>query len=144
MPVNIQAQTLTRPDVHDFPLNMTIRSKLSKFNITPLNIAQPELNNITKWKLVINSISENATRTKGTNKLTLEDIKISGGMPKHAHGLPTTPMVTKLTNLSDGAIEIEISGLKFHMWGHWFIGVSIPKLSDKAELHFNLSPKNNL
>ena len=47
-------------------------------------------------------------------------ITVAGGMPAHAHGLPTTPQVRSL-----GAGRYLIEGLKFHMPGAWVVGLRI-------------------
>lgn len=46
---------------------------------------------------------------------------ISGGMPRHDHGLPTQPVVTK--DLGGGLYLLE--GMRFHMAGAWEIVVRI-------------------
>jgi hypothetical protein len=48
-------------------------------------------------------------------------IQISGGMPAHNHGLPTSPAVT--AQVGDGSYLIE--GVKFSMHGAWFIQLTI-------------------
>lgn len=47
-------------------------------------------------------------------------IAVLGGMPAHAHGLPTTPQVKSL-----GGGRYLIEGLKFHMPGAWAVGLRI-------------------
>jgi hypothetical protein len=47
-------------------------------------------------------------------------ITVEGGMPAHAHGLPTTPQVK---GLGQGRYLVE--GLKFHMPGAWVVGFRI-------------------
>ncbi len=49
------------------------------------------------------------------------ELRVSGGMPAHDHGLPTAPRAT--TNLGGGRYLIE--GMKFHMGGVWNIVVHI-------------------
>ena len=46
---------------------------------------------------------------------------VSGGMPQHNHGLPTSPAVTAA--LEDGDYKVE--GIRFHMRGYWEIRISI-------------------
>ncbi len=53
--------------------------------------------------------------------VTQADIVVSGGMPQHGHGLPTTPQVTK--NLGNGRYQIE--GVKFNMRGWWTFDLTI-------------------
>ena len=47
-------------------------------------------------------------------------ITVLGGMPAHAHGLPTTPQVQSL-----GGGRYLIEGLKFHMPGAWVVALRI-------------------
>ncbi len=47
-------------------------------------------------------------------------LTVLGGMPAHAHGLPTTPTVRAL---GDGRYLVE--GLKFHMPGAWIVAFRI-------------------
>ncbi len=55
-------------------------------------------------------------------------VDVSGGMPQHAHGLPTSPRMTEY--LGDG--RYRISGVKFSMSGWWQLklGISAPTGSD--------------
>lgn len=48
-------------------------------------------------------------------------VSITGGMPLHNHGLPTTPKMTQA--LGDGAYRIE--GMRFHMHGYWELTVTV-------------------
>lgn len=56
-------------------------------------------------------------------------IGITGGMPRHDHGLPTQPVVVELLNGGDypgdypGNYRVE--GMRFHMPGEWEISISI-------------------
>jgi hypothetical protein len=47
-------------------------------------------------------------------------LTVLGGMPAHAHGLPTIPAVTSL-----GAGRYRVDGLKFHMPGAWVVAFRI-------------------
>jgi hypothetical protein len=47
-------------------------------------------------------------------------VTVLGGMPAHAHGLPTVPTVKEL-----GGGRYLIEGLKFHMPGAWVVGFRI-------------------
>ena len=62
-------------------------------------------------------------------------IAIGGGMPEHAHGLPTSPEATAY--LGDGRYRIE--GMKFSMTGWWQLkfGITAPAGTDEAM--FNLA-----
>ncbi len=48
-------------------------------------------------------------------------IAVSGGMPTHGYGLPTTPQVTQ--NLGNGHFLIE--GMLFNMSGQWLVRINI-------------------
>ncbi len=57
-------------------------------------------------------------------------IAVDGGMPRHGHGLPTSPRMTKY--LGTGRYRIE--GVKFNMGGWWELkfAVSAPPGEDRA------------
>ena len=73
----------------------------------------PDINRIHSWILHVESVGgvpvENAT------------IDVTGGMPKHDHGLPTRPRVTK--ELGGG--DYRLDGMRFHMRGYWEIEVTV-------------------
>jgi hypothetical protein len=48
-------------------------------------------------------------------------VSIDGGMPRHGHGLPTSPQVTKY--LGDGKYLVE--GMRFNMTGWWALKFDI-------------------
>ncbi|ULB12069.1 FixH family protein (plasmid) [Cereibacter azotoformans] len=62
-------------------------------------------------------------------------LTISGGMPAHGHGLPTTPRAEEL-----GGGRYLIRGLKFTMPGDWELAIAVeaPGLSDRVVLAFRL------
>lgn len=62
-------------------------------------------------------------------------ISVDGGMPEHAHGLPTRPRVTRA--LGDGRYEIE--GLRFSMGGWWELKLAIETPAGADSVTFNLS-----
>lgn len=64
------------------------------------------------------------------------DIDVSGGMPEHNHGLPTSPRIDKA--LGDG--RYRLSGLRFHMHGNWEIRLTIKnaKHRDSVTIPFYL------
>ncbi|NNE83744.1 MAG: FixH family protein [Alphaproteobacteria bacterium] len=49
------------------------------------------------------------------------EVKVDGGMPRHGHGLPTSPQVTKY--LGDGKYLVE--GMRFNMAGWWALKFDI-------------------
>jgi hypothetical protein len=71
-----------------------------------------EINQIHSWDL---HISSHGKPVEGAA------LSISGGMPKHDHGLPTRPRVTE--ELGDG--NYRLGGMRFHMQGDWEITIEI-------------------
>jgi len=55
------------------------------------------------------------------NAISNAELVVTGGMPEHNHGLPTSPAVT--VALEGGDYKVE--GMRFHMRGYWEIRVSI-------------------
>jgi hypothetical protein len=62
-------------------------------------------------------------------------VAISGGMPQHGHGLPTSPSVTG--SLGDGRYQIE--GLRFNMGGWWELRLAIDAAAGADDVTFNLA-----
>jgi hypothetical protein len=62
------------------------------------------------------------------------EIHVDGGMPRHGHGLPTAPAVTRM--LGDGQFLVE--GVKFNMPGWWVIDLSIDGPRGPDSVTFNL------
>lgn len=62
-------------------------------------------------------------------------IDVSGGMPEHNHGLPTSPQVTDY--LGNGHYRIE--GMKFTMRGWWQLRLSISAAAGSDTVVFNLA-----
>ena len=73
--------------------------------------------------IVINRIHRWTLRLEDANgnPVTGADIRVSGGMPIHDHGLPTQPRVTE--DLGTG--EYRLEGVRFHMAGSWRIELRI-------------------
>jgi hypothetical protein len=61
-------------------------------------------------------------------------IDISGGMPQHNHGLPTSPQVTDY--LGQGRYRID--GVKFTMSGWWQLRLSISSAAGSDTVVFNI------
>jgi hypothetical protein len=61
-------------------------------------------------------------------------IQITGGMPLHNHGLPSTPRMTQELGVGQYLIE----GMKFHMRGLWLIEVTITHDEQREVLTLNL------
>jgi hypothetical protein len=62
-------------------------------------------------------------------------ITIDGGMPRHGHGLPTSPEVTRV--LGGGSYRID--GMKFNMPGWWTIDLVVDSAKGTDSVTFNLS-----
>lgn len=66
--------------------------------------------------LAINQIHSWQIRILDENGIAIQpEMKLSGGMPEHNHGLPTAPAIT--ATLDNGNYLLE--GMRFHMPGHW-------------------------
>ena len=61
-------------------------------------------------------------------------ITVSGGMPQHSHGLPTSPQATDY--LGDGRYRID--GLKFTMSGWWQLRFAISAAAGSDTVVFNV------
>jgi hypothetical protein len=48
-------------------------------------------------------------------------VSVTGGMPKHNHGLPTDPRMTQALGNGDYVLE----GMRFHMNGYWELTVTV-------------------
>ncbi len=48
-------------------------------------------------------------------------VSVTGGMPKHNHGLPTDPVMTQSLGNGDYLLE----GMRFHMNGDWELTVTV-------------------
>lgn len=55
-------------------------------------------------------------------------------MPRHGHGLPTSPQVT--ADLGGGRYRVE--GVKFHMFGWWEFKFAITAAAGQDSVTFNL------
>lgn len=106
------------------------RSKNSAKGLYALSIApeagEPRQGELHAWVVTV--------KTRQGAPVEGAAISVGGGMPEHAHGLPTSPEATAY--LGDGRYRIE--GVKFSMPGWWQLklGVSAPAGADEAT--FNL------
>lgn len=66
--------------------------------------------------------------------VTDASIAVSGGMPEHGHGLPTSPQVTK----QPGEGRYHVEGVKFNMGGLWELKFAISAPAGDDEAVFNL------
>ena len=72
-----------------------------------------EINRIHSWLLHIETVDGQSLQNA--------EISVDGGMPAHAHGLPTQPRV--VANIGEGNYRLE--GMRFHMPGIWEITITI-------------------
>ncbi|QPC88752.1 auxin-binding protein [Mesorhizobium sp. NBSH29] len=61
-------------------------------------------------------------------------LTLTGGMPAHGHGLPTSPQMTAA--LGEGRYRIE--GVKFNMGGAWMLDLAIVAPPGEDSVSFNL------
>ena len=95
-------------------------SRSGHFRVSYESDLQPiVINRMHRWTL--NVVDRDGEPVTGAT------ITVTGGMPAHDHGLPTSPQVTR--ELAPGRYLLE--GLRFHMRGEWQIEVAI----DVGELH---------
>jgi hypothetical protein len=73
-------------------------------------------------------------KTKAGTPVEGAAIAISGGMPQHNHGLPTSPQATDY--LGDGRYRIE--GVKFTMSGWWQLHFAISATAGSDTVLFNV------
>jgi len=73
-------------------------------------------------------------KTKTGASVERAAIAISGGMPQHNHGLPTSPQVTDY--LGDGRYRVE--GVKFTMSGWWQLRFAISSGAGSDTVLFNV------
>lgn len=113
-----QADTLTAEPLETAHYRITVQSQLQ-----PLAI-----NKIHSWIVHVETLT-------GENAEGLQ-IEVSGGMPQHNHGLPTSPRMTKYLGHGDYLIE----GMKFHMAGKWQVELLLKgnHLKEKVLLDINI------
>lgn len=92
--------------------------------------ALPPLNQLHTWTLHVEGV--------GGAPLSGAALTLEGGMPGHAHGLPTQPVVTA----EPGGGNYLIKGMLFHMPGAWEITVTVegPAGVDVAVLPITVRP----
>ena len=80
------------------------------------------LNRIHSWVLHVEALDGKPVENA--------EISVFGGMPAHAHGLPTQPEVTEI---GDGDYLVE--GLKFSMTGMWqlWFNIRVADVTDKIK-----------
>lgn len=61
-------------------------------------------------------------------------VVVDGGMPRHGHGLPTKPVVTRQLGNGDHLVE----GMKFNMGGWWVVKFRVSSAAGNDSLVFNV------
>lgn len=65
----------------------------------------------------------------------VDHITVDGGMPRHGHGLPAEPRVSR--ELGDGRFEVE--NLLFSMAGWWVVNIHVQTPAGEDQATFNLT-----
>lgn len=116
------------PDYLD--VSTTRASTAGLFSVTFKSKSEPvPVNVIHSWLLTV--------KTADGEPVTDAEIKVSGNMPEHGHGMPTRPMVTE--NLGGGVYLVE--GMKFQMPGWWVVNFRIRSGEKDDTVDFNLRVK---
>jgi hypothetical protein len=97
------------------------------FRVTYTSLVEPvPVNQLHTWTIHV--------ETPGGTPIEQAEIVVGGGMPQHAHGLPTKPQVTQ--DLGGGDYTVE--GLRFHMPGWWEVTFQITAGGQSDSVTFNL------
>lgn len=93
-------------------------------SVRPLE-EHPAINRLHAWEIRV---------TTGTGEAVPDArIGVSGGMPQHFHGFPTSPRVTEA--LGDGRYVLD--GVKFSMTGWWQIKLQVSSANGSDTVVFN-------
>lgn len=110
--------------------NISAQSQQHEFTVqfTAKNQAKLPVGEFHQWVVTL--------KDKAGKPIYPAKFAISGGMPAHGHGLPTTLRVTQY--LGNGQYLME--GVKFSMDGHWVIQLNIVTQSTKdiAKIEFDV------
>lgn len=96
----------------------------------------PQLNKLQQWRATLSTSKESVD----FSTLDIRQIRISGGMPAHGHGLPTSPKAVNLEHIAKDKVAFTIQGLKFQMWGDWVVGIKLPQMEQPLVVPFTLAP----
>ena len=122
LPIAVLAQT---PNVSSFVLASS--NQIFKLVIEP-ELSPLRINKMHNWTIDLTS----------SDGVALIDarISISGGMPEHNHGLPTSPQISSTSTPGRYVAQ----GIRFHMPGSWEISLNINHKgkTDTVSLKFNL------
>lgn len=106
------------------------RSRISSNGLFAAEIApeagEPKQGELHAWVLTLKS--PQGVAVEGAT------IKVGGGMPAHAHGLPTSPEATAY--LGEGRYRID--GVKFSMSGLWELRFKVAAPAGADEVVFNV------
>jgi hypothetical protein len=86
----------------------------------------PAVNHMESWKIRL--------ATPEGKPVEAALFTVDGGMPRHGHGYPTQPRVTR--ELDDGTYLLE--GMKFSMSGWWELKLGIRAQSGPDQVTFNI------
>lgn len=106
------------------------RTRMTEKGIYSVSIA-PEVEPFKREVLhswIVTVLNKNQSPAEGAT------ITVDGGMPRHGHGLPTSPQVT--ADLGGGRYRVE--GVKFHMFGWWEFKFAITAAAGQDSVTFNL------
>ena len=102
-------------------------SELGRYRVQRASSLEPiEINRMHSWVLKVEDAAGRPVEDA--------ELRISGGMPAHDHGLPTAPRATSY--LGDGNYLIE--GMKFHMGGAWEVTIAIHASAGKDSVTYRL------
>lgn len=88
-------------------------SESGRLQVSFASAVQPlPLNQIHQWTLQLQTVSGEPVENAA--------ITVTGGMPAHNHGLPTSPVVTET-----GGGQYLLEGIRFHMQGEWVLTLTI-------------------
>ena len=122
-----QATSMSKKMPKHLDVALAKYSEDAKFYVGITSKLKPvAINKIHSWVLQI--------RKPDGERVSNAKIHVSGGMPMHGHGLPTSPRVTKYLN--DGKYLIE--GVRFNMTGWWELKFMIKSGHHKENITFNI------
>jgi len=122
-----QATSLPKKMPKHLDVALAKYSEDAKFFIGITSKLKPvAINKIHSWVLQI--------RKPDGERISDAKIHVSGGMPMHGHGLPTSPRVTEYLN--DGKYLIE--GVRFNMTGWWELKFMVKSGHHKDKVTFNI------
>ena len=104
---------------------------LYRASIAPQQTQSLKVNQMHSWSVTVRS--SDGRPVEGAT------INIDGGMPRHGHGLPTQPRVTR--EIEPGTYLVE--GMKFSMTGWWVLGVGVQSKEGWDTITYNVIMKED-